>query len=733
MHALRPYLAHTEIALRLLLRNRTALFFTYLFPLVFFFMFSALLGGPAHPGAMLAVISTVLTIGILGNGLFGAGLTLTQEREENILRRFKVTPAGARPLLVASLASGLAAYVPLVAGVIALAHVYLHVPVPPRTVAVVAFSALGLLAFRGIGLLIASTVNSVQEGQAVVQVVYLPLLFLCGATIPLEILPPWLRTLTNFLPSPYLFSGMQAMLLNGYGFWHSAWEALALLVTAAGSTFLALKLFRWEKDEAAPPHAKWWIVAGLAPFFLLGLAQMHSQTRAAEMKTQERAMRRTRTFAVENVRVFVGDGRVIEQGRVLVKNGQIAEVIPQAGAPALRDTELINGAGKTLLPGLIDMHVHLGASGLADYDASEQDPEARRLEAYLYCGVTAVRSVGDWLDRSLALKRRVENGELLGAELFAYGPLFTAEGGHGTEYLNFMPANVRGQAREQFLRIPKSPEDAAAIVHQLKLDGVDGIKAILQGDFGSIHFVRLNRPVYEAVARAAHAEGLPLATHTFTVRDVEDAVAAGSESIEHGAWTGRLPPADLDAMQAGGLSYDPTLSVIAVFRDLAAGSTAMLDSPLVQQVVPAEKMAAAKKAALAPRAGMVGPHPEFVTNATANLLAAWQAHVALVAGSDAGNPYVVHGPTVQRELALWVEAGIPAPVALQAATGGAARVLRAERRIGTVAPGMQASLLLVDGDPTTDIHALERISSVVFRGEIVNRPDLLKEMKEPQP
>ena len=190
----------------------------------------------------------------------------------------------------------------------------------------------------------------------------------------------------------------------------------------------------------------------------------------------------------------------------------------------------------------------------------------------------------------------MENGELLGAELFAYGPLFTAEGGHGTEYLNYDARERPRQARDQFLRIPKSPADAGAIVHQLKLDGVDGIKAILQGDFGNIHFVRLDRPIYEAVARAAHAENLPLATHTNTPRDVEDAIAAHSDSIEHGALTDRAAARRPRGDAAAGLAYDPTLSVVAVYRDMAAGSTAMLDSPLVQQIVPADKMAEARQA-----------------------------------------------------------------------------------------------------------------------------------------
>ena len=99
---------------------------------------------------------------------------------------------------------------------------WLHVPVPPRIVEVMIFSAAGLLAFRGLGLLIASVVNSTQEGSAVIQIVYLPMLFLSGATLPLDILPPWLQKFAGFLPASYLYSGLQSMLLNGLGLWHSA-------------------------------------------------------------------------------------------------------------------------------------------------------------------------------------------------------------------------------------------------------------------------------------------------------------------------------------------------------------------------------------------------------------------------------------------------------------------------------------------------------------------------------
>ncbi|HEY3601177.1 MAG TPA: amidohydrolase family protein, partial [Chthoniobacterales bacterium] len=104
-----------------------------------------------------------------------------------------------------------------------------------------------------------------------------------------------------------------------------------------------------------------------------------------------------------------------------------------------------------------------------------------------------------------------------------------------------------------------------------------------------------------------------------------------------------------------------------------------------------------------------------------NLLKAWHVGVMLVTGSDAGNFLVLHGPTVQREVELWVAAGIPIEVALEAATSNAAKLLRADNRIGTVERGKEATLLVVDGNPLQDVHALSAISNVFLKGERVNR------------
>ena len=113
-----------------------------------------------------------------------------------------------------------------------------------------------------------------------------------------------------------------------------------------------------------------------------------------------------------------------------------------------------------------------------------------------------------------------------------------------------------------------------------------------------------------------------------------------------------------------------------------------------------------------------------------NLLNAYKTGVLLITGSDSGNLLVIHGPTIQHELELWVRAGIPPAQALQAATYNAAKVLRAGDRIGSIQKGRDATLVLLDGNPLQDISNTERIATVMFRGERVDRSDLFNQDKQ---
>jgi imidazolonepropionase-like amidohydrolase len=381
--------------------------------------------------------------------------------------------------------------------------------------------------------------------------------------------------------------------------------------------------------------------------------------------------------------------------------------------------------------------VHIGAPGgiYADPKAFATEHIAERgLAQYLYSGVTTVKSTGDPLDSSIALRQRIADGDLLGAELFVSGPLFTTEGGHGTEYFSWLEGPAKAAAQEQFVRTPKSPDQARAQVRELKAAGVDAIKAVLETGRTGMLFARMDLAMFRAVVQESAQQRLPASVHTGGARDVEDAVEAGASSIEHGSFSDVIPDAVLARMAKDGIAYDPTLSVLEGIRDLSAGRTDLLRRSLVQQAV-SQKLLTGTAAAInegkftnIERAGGIDG---AIRIAQDNLRRAWRAGVPLVTGSDAGNMLVFHGPTVHRELQLWVEAGLPPAVALQAATLNAARLLRADARIGLVAIGHDADLLIVDGDPTREISATERISMVVLKGERVRRVDLFDAGKNP--
>jgi imidazolonepropionase-like amidohydrolase len=108
-----------------------------------------------------------------------------------------------------------------------------------------------------------------------------------------------------------------------------------------------------------------------------------------------------------------------------------------------------------------------------------------------------------------------------------------------------------------------------------------------------------------------------------------------------------------------------------------------------------------------------------------NLRRAHRAGVPLVTGTDAGNMPLMHGPAVHREMQLWVKAGVPAAVALQAATGNAARLLGIAGRTGTIEKGKEATLLVLDANPLDDIAATERVSTILFKGERIVKAELL--------
>ena len=728
---MRAYLANIKINLRLTFRDRTALIFSYAFPLMFFFLFGQMMGAAQGSGISRQVVGSVLLIGVLGNGFFGGGLRAVQDRELGILRRFKVAPTSPLPFLVSSLVVGLTTYLPSAVLLLILGHFIYGMPVPDRPLTLLAFLAVGMLAFRSIGLIIASVVNSMQESQILIQMLYLPMLFLSGSTFPISMMPTWLQILSQFLPASHLFAGIQGILIRGESFGEQSKSLSALALTAVVATFIALKLFRWEKEEVVKPAARLWLAAALLPFILLGVYQAYSKESLQKSKILARDLRRNRTFLIRDARIFVGDGQVIDSGSVLVKDGKIIQIFTGSSPDAKSlNADVIEASGKTLLPGLIDVHVHLGAPGGIVKELPKME---RHLAQYLYSGVTAVRSVGDALPELKKVRAKLRSGEESGAELFFAGPLFTSEGGHGTEYFDALPDMIRNQAIADSVRAPKTADEARQMVAALATEPVDAIKIILESGMGSMLFRRFDPAIARATADESRRRSLSVAVHTGSAADVAEAVSIGANSIEHGSARDLISDDSFAAMAKQGIFFDPTLSVVEAFANMAKRDPRLLDRALVQQVALPGMVAATKEAMLAPPSAAAGKWAGYrfsQTDLAANVKRAIEKGVPLVTGTDSGNFTLLHGPALHRELQLLVQAGATPKNALIAATGHAAKLLGAANRLGAIRPGYDATLLLVDGNPLEDISYTERISVVLFQGERVNRAALLEIEKD---
>ena len=730
------YMTLIEMDLRLTLRNRSALFMSCVFPLIFFFFFGWSFHAGQGKGVSTFVVSYALVMGILTNGLIGTGVRATQEREQGILRRFRVAPITPLPLLVASLVTGWVLYLPLLLLVVGLAHGLYGMPLPLAPVSLLITATAGLLAFRALGLIVASVVNSTQEGQLLTQLLFMPLVF--QLSLPASLLPEWARLLTQFLPTTHLQTGIQAVLLRGESVLALPGPVLALLGMTGLALFISVKLFRWEKEEKLPAASKLWVAAVLVPFFVYGAWQVHQREQLRSAEAFFHALQRDQALLISGARIFVGDGTVIERGSVLVREGRIARVFEEGHEPEaqMREVPRVDATGKTLLPGLIDVHVHLGAMAMPPLPQEGFDPERHQrqvLRSFLYAGVTAVRSVGDSMPEVVERARRLSRLEEVGPELFADGPLFTTEGGHGTEYAQSLPEPLKTRVLEATVRLPKTPEEARAQVDALKREGVVGIKGVLDAGPEGLRFQRMEVPVLRAVAEQAHADGLPVAIHTGDAHDVADALELGADSIEHGSARDALPDALLQRMAGRSVAYDPTLAVIDAFARISSGGelNPLLEDALVRQLVPPARVENARTV-FTTSASFRKVRTEFAP-ARDNLVRAWKAGVPLVTGTDAGNPLVVPGASLHRELRLWVEAGLPPTVALQAATSGAAHLLRAEDRMGRIQQGYEANLLLVDGNPLEDISVTEKISLVLFKGEKLERSELPREEEPGHP
>jgi ABC-type multidrug transport system permease subunit len=277
------YYAFIEYELKLTFRYRMAIALNYLFPICLFVGYSEMFrpaglsaGGPGNGGAVYVggFFNMCLVIAALSNGLWGTGLRAVSERENNILRRFKVTPISPLPLLVSLIVSGWAVFMPIGIVLGLFAHLRYGMPFPAAWPSLLLFISLGVVAFRCLGLIIAGVANSTQETNAMIQLLFMPMLFLSGATIPLGLLPLWARAIATFMPSYHLMQICQAVFQNNLSVGSELEAVTALTLTALLGAFVSWQLFRWDKDQKIRPAAKLLVLMALLPFAVLGAYQI---------------------------------------------------------------------------------------------------------------------------------------------------------------------------------------------------------------------------------------------------------------------------------------------------------------------------------------------------------------------------------------------------------------------------------------------------------------------------
>jgi ABC-type multidrug transport system permease subunit len=258
------------INIRLVMRTKTVLFFTFVFPLVWLFVFEGIFAH-GNPKAVMYFFGPVVTLNIMGSAFWGLGLQSVMQRERGILRRFRLAPISALSLVAANLLANYLLELPTIALLVFFAKFVFHMPLAFGWGTLFILVTVGTFGFAGFGLTIASLANTMQEAQIYNNLVWVTLLFLSGATIPLPLLPHWIQSLAVFLPATYLVTSFQAVMIQAEPLLKHLPEMIALVLSGIFGLLFAWKLFRWEKEEKIPSQAKGWALVFVLPFVLIGL------------------------------------------------------------------------------------------------------------------------------------------------------------------------------------------------------------------------------------------------------------------------------------------------------------------------------------------------------------------------------------------------------------------------------------------------------------------------------
>ena len=258
----------TKMRMRLAARNRTFLFFSLMMPMLFLVGIVFFLGRRGGSLGSFA-LGDLLTVTVMGS-FFGLSMQLVAFREQGILRRFRLAPVGAGPMLASSILSNYAMALPTLLIEILVCRWALGLQSWGNPWAIFLLITFGSATFSCFGLIIASVTNTTQETQIINQLIWMFFLFLSGATIPITVLPHWLQRAVLFTPATYLATGLESAALGRIAPVDLITDVIALGLGLYVSFEISRRLFRWEPETKVTGRAKLWVVAALVPFFLFG-------------------------------------------------------------------------------------------------------------------------------------------------------------------------------------------------------------------------------------------------------------------------------------------------------------------------------------------------------------------------------------------------------------------------------------------------------------------------------
>lgn len=407
-------------------------------------------------------------------------------------------------------------------------------------------------------------------------------------------------------------------------------------------------------------------------------------------------------IAIHAGRLIDGTGAAPRaQVTILVRDDRVVSVTPGFTQPA--GAQVIDLSGATVLPGLIDTHVHIssqfdGGDPIREMVTGSDLEEAYKNPAYaratLEAGFTSVRDVGGSTDLIVAMKRAIAGGEIAGPRMWVAGAPLGPTGGHGDAHSGLDPALEQPQWNEPLV---DGTDSAIRIVRNFRRRGVDLIKIMPSGGVLSVNddpsLQLMSDAEIKAVVDTAHGLGMKVAAHIHGREAIDHALALGVDSVEHGSYAG---PESYPLFKSHGAYLVPTLLIGQKVYEIAKTHP--------EQLPPSS---AAKALAIAPLLQK-------------NLAAAYKAGVKIAFGTDQG--LVPHGKNAG-EFALMTAAGVTPNDAILAATRNAADLIGDGADIGSVQPGRFADIIAVSGDPLADITELERVRFVMKGGVVYREGD----------